>query len=161
MICSEIRAHRLILGAASGYFKGLLNFDESTKKITDVIVLKEANAAAVKMLIEFLYTDKMHFKSRHFSMKDVFMTADYLLLDSALMHFNRYAVIELTKEDAVGLLSIIEKLEPRMKEKVVKYIILNVDHLKRELSGRPVKELKYIVGQAIKIYSNMSVSFQI
>ena len=76
----RIRANRMVLASCSLYFEKLFK-TEMKEKYQPTVELHDINGAAVKILIEFIYTGSIDINNEN--VLDLLSTADYLQVDEA------------------------------------------------------------------------------
>lgn len=144
----EIKAHRLILLAASKYFEDIFTGDK--KERDSVVTLKEMRFETLQTLIDFIYIGALTLRC---SFLEAFVAADRLKIDSVKVELNDYAEFATLKK-CMDVYGAYKYLDAESKKAVLKLIRKNLWELfpKKEFCSLSVDQLLNILTEPSPVH---------
>lgn len=133
---------------ASEYFRGIFSADFQEKD-SPVIVLKEMEFETLHMLVQFIYTGKLDFKTCQ--VKNAMAVADYLMMDCAITSIGDFVTKNLRQDNCIRFYDASEKFKAHTIAHLETFIQKNLD----SIYGREeFSKLSY--SQLFKIMKNVT-----
>jgi len=120
-----IRVHRLVLAAASPYFRALLQ-SQMQEAISGEIIMKDVSFETVELLVAFAYGQEFCITKKN--AQEIIQAADCYQFDILKNHCEQFLSAEIDEQNCFGFLQLADHLRlSRLRERSLKYALENFE----------------------------------